>query len=233
MSPAPEVPATDPFPSLDLRVGRSAELDPPARQQIHDLFAATYDEPNHAYIDRSMEAMRFVARALDGDTLLGFALSDARHEPLPRFETPQLLLLAGIGCVRPEQRRSGLFSEIARRAAFASGEIERATGRYLACGRMAHPAGFRSMRRIPTVIPREGVVVSDWHLEVAAAVAACYGVTLKPGSLVVQGSGRPIGTPRIEIDVAPEEWVPFRDVDRSRGDSLLGLAWAPDPPPGW
>jgi hypothetical protein len=47
------------------------------------------------------------------------------------------------------------------------------------------------------------------------------------------GGGRPIGTPRIEIDVADEEWIPFRDVDRDRGDSLLALAWSPDAPPGW
>ena len=89
------------------------------------------------------------------------------------------------------------------------------------------------MKDLPTVVPREGVVPSAWHLEVAARVAEIYGCRLKEGSMVVDGGGQPIGTPRIEIDVADEEWGSFREVDRDRGDSLLALAWSPDAPPGW
>jgi hypothetical protein len=177
--------------------------------------------------------MRYIARAKRHGALLGFTLSDARFAPLPRFDEPQLVLLAGIGCIVPERRRTRLFSYIAALAARASGLLEKATARFLVCGRMGHPAGFRSMKGLPSVVPREGKALSPWHLEVAARVAEIYGSRLKEGSMVIDGGGRPIGRPRIEIDVADEEWIPFRDVDRDRGDSLLAIAWSPDAPPGW
>ena len=41
------------------------------------------------------------------------------------------------------------------------------------------------------------------------------------------------GWPVIEIEATPEEWELFAPVDRSRGDSLLGLAWNPNAPEGW
>ena len=222
-----------PFPDVQICVGRSDELGEPDLDRIHDLFDRCYARTNHSYLDRSMSRIRYIARAKQRGVLLGFALSDARFEPLPRFDEPQLVLLAGIGCIDPEQRRTGLFSHIAALAANASGLLAKASARFLICGRMGHPAGFRSMKDLPTVLPRAGKALSAWHLEVAARVAELYGSRLKVGSLVVDGGGRPIGSPRIEIDVADEEWIPFREVDRDRGDSLLGLAWSPDVPPDW
>jgi hypothetical protein len=223
----------EPFPGVDVHVGRSVDLGASEREQVHEIFDRCYALANHAYLDRSMSRMRYIARALRHGTLLGFTLSDARFEPLPRFDEPQLVLLAGIGCIEPEHRRSRLFSHIAALAANASGLLAKATTHFLVCGRMGHPAGFRSMKDLPAVVPRAGKPLSDWHLEVAACVAELYGSRLKPGSMVVDGGGQPIGFPRIEIDVAAEEWTPFRDVDRDRGDSLLALAWSPDAPPGW
>ena len=43
----------------------------------------------------------------------------------------------------------------------------------------------------------------------------------------------PIGFPIMEMDVQPEEWDAFAQVDRAHGDSLLGLCWLPDAPDGW
>ena len=55
-----------------------------------------------------------------------------------------------------------------------------------------------------------------------------------PQTFAVRGSGVPIGYPVVDMgDVAPGEWEVFRDVNRDRGDSLLGIAWTPDPPEGW
>jgi hypothetical protein len=98
---------------------------------------------------------------------------------------------------------------------------------------MAHPASFRTLSRSPTVIPRPGLTLSDWHLEVGAALANLYGATLKPNSLVVQGSGKPRGYSDIEIQVSETELLPFKQVNRDEGDRLLGIAWFPDAPPGW
>ena len=222
-----------PFPGVEICVGPAAGLEESDLQQVHDLFDRCYAQANHAYLDRSMSRMWYIARAKRHGALLGFTLSDARFEPLPRFDEPQLVLLAGIGCIVPERRRSRLFSHIAALAAGASGLLEKATARFLVCGRMGHPAGFRSMKGFPSVVPREGKALSPWHLEIAARVAELYGSRLKEGSMVIDGGGRPIGWPRIEIDVTDEEWSPFRDVDRDRGDSLLAIAWSPDAPPGW
>jgi hypothetical protein len=202
-------------------------------KDVHDLFERAYDQPNHAYLDHSLSRLGYIALARSGAGLVGFALGETLYSELPGFGEPQLITLGGIGCIDPTCRRTGVFSHISVMAAGESRLLESRTGRVLACGRMAHPVGFRSITRYPTAIPREGIPVTEWQLAVAAAVAELYGVTLKPGSLVVAGSGKPIGYPRIEIDVADEEWLPFRDVDRERGDSLLGLAWIPDVPEGW
>jgi len=223
----------DPARDLRIEVGDSAALDARELEEVHSLFARAYAQANHDYVDASMARLRTIARAREGGSLVGFALADVRFSSLPGFESPQLLLLAGIGCVELRLRRRGVFAHLSRCAARANGLLARRKGRFLACGRMAHPAGFRSMSRDPNAIPKRGHPLSSWHLEVGAVVAALYGVRLKPGTLIVQGGGRPVGHPRIEIDVAPEEWLPFRDVDRSRGDSLLGLAWHPDVPDGW
>lgn len=221
------------IPGVELAVTPCADLAAQDRRHVHDLFARSYADANHTYLDHSMERLRFVSLAWRKRQLVGFALADTRFSELPRVEEPQLVTLGGIGCIEPTERRTGIFSHVSRLAAAASGLLERPHRRVLAGGRMAHPAGFRAMNRLPTVLPREGVVLSSWHLEVAEAVARLYGVSLKPGTLIVQGTGRPIGWPNIQIDVSEAEWRPFARVDRSRGESLLGLAWAPDAPEGW
>jgi len=144
----------------------------------------------------------------------------------------QLVALGGIGCIDYRYRRLGLFSQLANLGGTADGNLH--DGQLvLACGRMAHPASFRTLSRSPTVIPRPGQPLSDWHLEVGAAVAGLYGATLKPNGMVVQGSGKPIGYSNIEMRVSDEEKLLFEHVNRNEGDSLLGIAWFPDAPPGW
>jgi len=47
------------------------------------------------------------------------------------------------------------------------------------------------------------------------------------------GPGRPIGRPNIEPEVTAEQAALFDHVDRSRGDSLLWVAWLTPPPKAW
>lgn len=90
------------------------------------------------------------------------------------------------------------------------------------------------MSRNPVVVPKPGVPITAWQREVGRAIADIYGVQrFDEETFVVEGSGAPIGYPVMEIEVEPEEWVVFEHVDRDRGDSLLGLSWRPDAPPGW
>jgi hypothetical protein len=225
-----------PFPGVDISVVHSDSMERDDLQAVHDLFDRSYEQANHEYLDHSLARLRQLGRAYKDGSLLGFALGDVVEAELPRLDGLQVLVLGGIGCVDPGRRRSGLFSHIANRTVLANGRlvaVRAARRRVLACGRMGHPAGFRSLNRMPSVVPSESCPPSRWHLEIAAVVADLYGSRLKPGSMVVEGSGRPIGYPRIEIDVEEEEWRVFENVHRDRGDSLLGLAWAPDAPDGW
>jgi len=195
------------------------------------LFRASYRAANEAYLKRSLTRLRFIATATSADILAGFALGEMRIMDLPRL-SQQAVALAGICCVDAGFRRRGLFRELERRAFMAAGI---AFGpRVLSCGRMAHPASFRTFNWNPTHVPKRGVRPTPWQQEIGAAIAAAYGVSgFDPETFVCVGSGTPIGYPCIDMDVRPEEWDVFAPVNRDRGDSLLGFFWTPDAPEGW
>ncbi|MBI4767720.1 MAG: hypothetical protein HY787_24520 [Deltaproteobacteria bacterium] len=218
--------------NLQTRVIPTAELTSADRHIIHDLFDLAYEQANHSYLDQSLTRLRFLSLAHDQATPVGFALGDAVTTPLPRMTEPQCVILAGICCIAPAYRRLGLFGRLESLAIRESGLV-RPGSRVLSCGRMAHPASFRLMRGNPTVVPKVGHPPSPWHQEVGLFVAGLYGVQLNPETFVVIGKGEPIGYPKINIHVAEEEWLPFKTVNRDRGDSLLGIAWNPDAPEGW
>lgn len=199
---------------------------------VHQLFDQSYRQANHAYLEKSFSKLRYIALATVGRTPVGFAVADVVETDLPRMTGPQVVNLAGICCVTQDYRRMGLFSRLEGLAAGASG-VSRVGKRVLVCGRMAHPASFRTISRTSAVIPKYGVPLSDWQKEVGLRVAELYGVNLDPETMVVIGDGVPIGYPIIEQDVTEEEWLPFKNVNRDRGDSLLGITWSPDAPEGW
>lgn len=201
------------------------------RALILGLFDACYRQANHAYLEHSLGKLRYVSLATRDEKPAGFALGDSRTMDLPRLPR-QTVILAGLCCVSPEFRRQGLFGELEGRAFRASDPP--VSQRVLTCGRMAHPAAFRSMSRNPTVVPRPGILPTPWQQEIGQLVADAYGVdAFDPRTFVCVGAGKPIGYPMIELAVEPEEWEVFRHVNRDRGDSLLGIAWNPDAPPGW
>ena len=210
----------------------SAELSAADVEIIMRLFESNYREANRAYLEGSLGKLKFTTIATHGDAPAAFALGESRIIDLPRLPQ-QFVLMAGICCVAPEFRRRGLFVEVEARSIMASGL--RADGRrHLSCGRMAHAASFRLMSRNPAVVPKLGTVPTEWHQAVGIAIAEAYGVPeFDPRTFVCRGTGVPIGYPVMEVDATAEDWEMFRYVDRSRGDSLLGIAWAPDAPDGW
>jgi len=217
---------------LQTRVIQTAELATADLKTIHDLFDLAYEQANHGYLDQSLTRLRFLALAHDQATPVGFALADAVITPLPRMAEPQCVILAGICCIAPDYRRLGLFTYLESLAIRKSGLVIPGK-RSLSCGRMAHPASFRILRGNPSVVPKYGQSPSEWQKEVGLCVAELYGVLLDPETFVVVGKGKPIGYPKMEIKVEEEEWLPFRAVNRDRGDSLLGLGWNPEAPEGW
>ena len=214
-----------------IRSLRSADVDAASLARLVALFRASYRDADEAYLVRSLTRLRFVATATAGDDLAGFALGDMRLMDLPRLPA-QAVALAGICCVDPRFRRLGLFRALEQHTFAAAGIA--AGVRILACGRVAHPASFRTMTSNPTHVPRRGVPPTPWQREVGAAIAGAYGVEhFDPATFVCAGSGRAIGYPVLDMDVRPEEWGAFAGVNRDRGDSLLGMCWVPDAPPGW
>ena len=219
------------FSAFDFRVIQSDRLSANDLATIYGLFEANYRDANRRYLDRSLGRLRYVSIASSGGEPVGFALGDARVMDLPRLPA-QPVHMAGICCVSTAFRRQGLFGELERRALGANPLPP--SDRVLTAGRMAHPASFRGMAANPTVVPRTNQTPSEWQQEVGAAIADAYGnPAFDPVHFVVLGSGEPIGWPIIEIEASPDEWLPFANVDRSRGDAVLGIAWRPTAPPGW
>ena len=214
---------------LALGVEATATLGADDERRVVDLFAANYRDADVDYLRESMRALRLIALARDGAAIVGFSLADNRRLDLPRLPN-RVVRLAGLACVAPAYRRRRLM--VALSSLTVRHDLGDDPG--LVCGRMAHPATFRLMERLPTAVPRIGVPLTDWQREIGAAIAAAYGTrAFDPATFVCRGRGRPIGYPRIEIEATPDEWAQFRHVDRARGDALLGFAWLSPPPPGW
>jgi len=196
------------------------------------LFEANYREANVSYLEKSLAKLRFlaVAEAATG-VLAGFALGESRVIDLPGLPA-QAVRLAGLCCIGMEHRRKHLFGTLENLALNA--EPLSPAERTLSTGRMAHPVSFRGMARNPTVVPRRDVTPTAWQQEVGSAIAEAYGTpAFDPATFVCKGTGVPIGFPVIDIESTPEEWELFAPVDRTKGDSLLGISWLPTAPPGW
>jgi hypothetical protein len=209
----------------------TSDLGEPALARVLALFRASYRAANEAYLKQSLTKLRFIATATSAEVLAGFALGEMRIMDLPRLPQ-QAVALAGICCVDSRFRRRGLFRELEWRAFMAAGVAS--GSRMLSCGRVAHPASFRTMTGNPTHVPKRHTPPTTWQRGIGTLIAAAYGVTgFDPDTFVCRGSGTPIGYPVIDMDVRPEEWDLFAPVNRDRGDSLLGFCWIPDAPEGW
>lgn len=217
---------------IDFQVIPTESLNTDNLNRVRQLFEHTYHQANYSYLEKSFSILRYISLAMFKDELIGFGVADAVETKLPRLAEPQIVLMGGICCVASDFRRLGLFGQLETKACQAS-EMMRPAPMYLACGRMAHPASFRVISRTPAAIPKFGVPLSEWQKEIGLKVAELYGVKIDPETLVVIGDGSPCGYPKVKSDVSEEEWLPFKNVNRERGDSLLGITWLPKTPKGW
>jgi hypothetical protein len=219
------------FSEFAFTVKRTDALSERERDELLGLFELNYRQANPAFLAKSLHGLRHVATAVLSGATVGFALAETRVMDLPRLPA-QVVSLAGICCIAPEFRRRGLFGELERHAMIAGAVPE--TPRRLLCGRMAHPAAFRSIGCFAAAVPRPGVPPTSWQREVGEAIAEAYAVArFDAETFVCIGEGTPIGYPKIEFEVEPHEWEVFKPVDRDRGDALLAIAWVPDAPADW
>jgi len=222
--------------AITTRVKRVDTLTPADRAAVHSVFAASYAQPNHDYLDRSIDRIGMLAIAFgEHDEVVGYAISRGHWLDLPRFEEPQLVVLHGMRCTVPAYRHRGVGVMLNRAVTEAMREEVLAVGRpprQLDCGRYGH-ASRAGGRADPTAVPKVGVPPTQWQREVGLAVAAAYGSTLDPETFVCVGSGTPIGYPNEQFEATEAERAAFAPVNRDRGDNLLVINWQPDAPPGW
>jgi GNAT superfamily N-acetyltransferase len=221
---------------IEVRVEHAPTLSVADRAAVHRVFEASYAEPNHEYLDRSIDRIGMLAVAVDaaGDAI-GYAISRGHWLDLPRFDQPQLVLLHGMRCVAPEYRHrgvSGLVNRAVTEAVLEEIFAVRRPERRLECGRYGH-ASRAGGRDDLNAVPRVGVSPTAWQREVGLMVADAYGSNLDPETFVCIGSGSPIGYPNAEFPATAAERSAFAPVDRARGDNLLVIHWSPDAPPGW
>jgi hypothetical protein len=216
---------------FDFEVLEAASISPRHRESLLGLFQANYRDANPAFIDKSLSVLRHVAIARHEGEVIGFAMGESRRMDLPRLPD-QLVSLAGLSCIAPEFRRRGLFRGLSVRAMAWNSSTDKP--RRLFCGRMAHPAALRSITQLAKTVPSPGTRPTAWQQEVGKAIADAFRVfDFDPETFVCIGEGRPIGYPRIDFEVEPQEWEAFACVNRDRGDALLAIAWLPDSPSGW
>lgn len=217
---------------VDFSTVPTSELTERDVATLHRIFGATYDNADHGYLDESLARLdtAVFGRADDGD-VVGFALGAWRTVDLPR-KPGQVVKLAGLACVEPGFRRRGLFSRLGE-LAVSGGDI--APEHALFGGRMAHPASYRQTSARLGTVPRPDRRPNEWQRQVGAIVAGLLGVSeFDDETFVCRGRGRPIGDPVVQVDVTEEEWKVFEAVDRSKGETLLGIWWGGDPgPDGW
>jgi hypothetical protein len=214
---------------LQLTVLRTSDLSHADVQRMVALFARSYRDANCEYLRASMQHLTTAAVVFHAGELVAFSLAHSRRIDLPRLPAT-VVRLAGLACVAHDFRRRRLMSTL---SGLVVGEgFPGVPG--LVCGRMAHPASFRGMTRLPGAVPKLGMPPTAWQQEVGRVIADAYGAAqFDPRTFVCRGSGRPIGYPVIDVEATPEEWELFRPVNRARGDSLLGIAWLGDAPAGW
>lgn len=222
--------------NIDLRVAHATTLSAVDRAAVHRVFEASYDRPNHDYLDRSIDRIGMLAIAFEpGGEAIGYAISRGHWLDLPRFDAPQLVILHGMRCVSPSARHRGV-SGLVNRAVSDAMRDEIATlgrpARQLECGRYGH-ASRAGGRDDPSAVPKVDVAPTAWQREVGLTVADAYGSNLDPQTFVCIGSGSPIGYPNAEFEATEAERTAFAPVDRARGDNLLVINWQPDAPPGW
>ncbi len=220
------------LPGFVFRTVPTNSLTTADRQLLSGLFDASFRQANQTHLEKLLGRLRTVTVATCDQKPAGFTLSDVRSMDLPRLPE-QIVMLGGLACVAPEFQRRGLMVELARRNFTES--TPRWSERALFCVRYGHPAAFSAIvARNVSGVPRPAVRPTAWQQEVGKVIADAYGEErFDPETFVCKGAGTPIGYPIIDLKVEPLDWEVFRPVDRERGDSLLGIAWMPDAPPGW
>lgn len=223
-------------PDLDVQIVRVSSMTASERATVFEIFEASYREPNHEYLERSLDRIGMLSLATVGGRGVGYAITHGRWMELPGFDEPQLVVLHGMRCVVPEYRHRGVNGRTSRAVDAAMKaelrEIGRPEQRQLNCGRYGHAARAGG-RSDPGSVPRVGVLPTPWQQAVGLEVAAAYGSTLDPETFICIGSGTPIGYPNEEFEPNEAERAAYAGVDRDRGDNLLVINWTPDPPPGW
>lgn len=226
---------------IEISACRPGELSCGDRSALFDVFDATYESADHGYLEEQLESFDSVGLAKLEGRVVGFSICDTRQLDLPVIGV-QVCLREGLSCVLPDVRRGGVMLAMAftasQRSVFTSGYV----GFSLLTQRLATPASLNGvmpgLQRLAWPTADDPFALYDHPTSTQIAVARAIAVDLgsadyDPTAGICVGSGRPIGTPLVEPEVAPDIAARFDPVDRDRGDSLLFVSWVVPPPQLW
>ena len=78
--------------AFEFRTVEVATLSDADREVVLGLFDVAYRQANHAYLEKSLRRLRYLAIATEGRRPAGFALADARVLDLPRLPGTTVIL---------------------------------------------------------------------------------------------------------------------------------------------
>lgn len=205
---------------------------------IHDLFDRAYRDGDHSYLHAQLARLALGLAWQDG-SVIGFNLAGKFRVDLP-IVGARCLWSQGLTCVDPTTQRRGVarnLPAVTERGFVETSEHDAYVARY------AHPASLLGSLQINgSPWPGRNVEEMSSSYSSATAVQRLVGraVAAHLGSddydedhWVCRGTGRPVGDPVVSIDAPSGAWEFFSSADRARGDTVLGLHWATDPPASW
>jgi hypothetical protein len=206
---------------------RTDQLGDAQRQDLTHLYRRCYRRADRAYLAKALSAFDLVVVSRIGRQLCGFLLGRITRAELPEIG-PTNLYLAGMGCVAPELRRSGISIQLHLKL------FERVPAEnWLGAARAANPVTLRAFTRMPGAVPHPEREITGWHRAVGGVVAELYGAPFDPEHFVCIGDGRSSGHSQIEFEPTEFERKLFEPVQRERGDTLLVIYWRESAPDGW
>ena len=216
-----------------------AELTAKELAGIHEVFGAAYRDANHEWLDRRLRGLDGIGIGWRDEAMVGFvASSSARDVELPVIGHRRVTD-GGITCIHPFAQGTGLANALGQAMIRSrpGGDPDIVVNHY------ATPVTLRAMFHIghytwPGNNIREAAAAlaspAPCQRRVGAALAEQGGATAYDAEHWVLRGGQPAGDSVTDpVDLEPEYLQLFDHVDRSRGETLLGVFWITPPPPEW
>jgi hypothetical protein len=223
----------------EISVRPCADLSSDERAEIHDVFAEAYRDADHGWLDRRLDGLGSVGVGWRDGRIAGFVASSAAQKIELPLIGEQRVTDGGVTCIRPNAQGTGLANAIGQEMIRTrpGGDPDIVVNHY------ATPVTLRAMFHIGryqwpgnNIHEAAATLATPTHSQrlVGAALAQRGGAIDYDADHWVLRGGQPAGESVTDpVDLEAEYDQLFRHIDRSRGDTLLGVFWITQPPPQW